>query len=76
MSYSTTRPAAITATWSALRASAVEWVIRMVVRPSISRFSPAITSVSLAASRPVVGSSSTRIGGSRSSTRAIPIRCR
>ena len=68
------RPSAISITRSAVRASAGEWVIMIAVRPRISASRPSITAASLSASRPVVGSSSTRIGGLRRIVRAIAIR--
>ena len=73
---STTRPPAITTTRSALRASDIEWVTTSVVRPCMRENTPSRTRCSVSASSPVVGSSSTRIGGSRSSTRAMPRRWR
>jgi hypothetical protein len=68
-------PWSSTTIWSAARTVDRRWAIAIVVRPSARSSSAACTARSVAVSSALVASSSTRIGGLRSTVRAIAIRC-
>src|SRR5439155_11930681 len=73
---STRRPASMTSTRSARSIRLRRWLMRTVVLPRMSNSSASITSCSFSTSRPVVGSSSSRIGAFLTIARAIATRCR